>query len=127
MADQDDVRRIALALPEVEEGTDRFGFSVHGKGFAWSYFAREAPKKPRVEHPEVLAVRTREKQELIASAPRVYFDDDHYHGFPAVLVRLAEIEIDELAEVITEGWRVQAPRRLVTAYDAEHPAGESRT
>jgi hypothetical protein len=35
MADQSDVRRIALSLPSVEEATDGFGFSVRGKGIAW--------------------------------------------------------------------------------------------
>jgi hypothetical protein len=52
MADQETVRRIALALPETVEATDRFAFSVlnkgKAKGFVWVWYERVEPKKPRV-------------------------------------------------------------------------------
>ena len=41
-------------------------------------------------------------------------------GFPAVLVRLPEIGLDELRELLTDGWRTQAPRALVRSFDADH-------
>ena len=48
MADADDVRRLALALPHVEEiDSDGFDFRVGGKGFVWSYPER-TPGKPRL-------------------------------------------------------------------------------
>src|SRR5262245_30327988 len=125
MPDELDVRRIALALPEVEAGDDPLSFGVRGKCITWVYRARETPKGPRVPHPDVLAVRTDgvgEKQTLLESAPHIYFDDDHYRGFPAVLVRLDAIDVDELTEVITDGWRVQAPKRLVKEWDASRAA-----
>lgn len=132
MADQRDVRRIALALPEAEEDDDHFAFSVPAgakrKGFAWVWKERVESKKPRVPNPDVLAVRVAneaEKQMLIAAQPETYFTEPHYNGFPAVLVRLGAIELDELEELLIDGWRCQAPRALVKAWDEAHPAADA--
>ncbi len=126
MATQDDVRGIALALPDTTESDDRFAFSVrHGakeKAFAFGWTERLAPKQPRVPNPDVLAVRVAneaEKQALIAAAPDRFFTEHHYNGYPAVLVRLPAIEVDELAELLTDAWRTQAPKALVRAFDAD--------
>ena len=120
MAGQEDVRRIALALPETVEAADRFAFSVlnrgEQKGFAWVWMERVEPKKPRVPRPDVLAVRVAgqaEKEMLLAADPEKFFTEPHYNGFPAVLVRLAAIDGDELRELITDAWRCQAPAALV--------------
>jgi hypothetical protein len=122
VSDQNDVRRIALALPQVVEDPDHFAFSVLGaakpKGIAWVWLERIDPKKARVPQPEVLAVRVSgetEKQALLASDPEVFFTEPHYNGFPAVLVRLGAVDVDQLAELIKEAWRCQAPRKLVEA------------
>lgn len=128
MAGQDDIRRIALALPETVEEEDRFAFSVvvngKHKGIAWTWYERVHPKKPRVANPDVLVVRVAdpvEREALLRSDPDTFFTEPHYNGYPAVLVRLAAIDPDELAELITEAWRSLAPRALVTAFDAEGP------
>ncbi|HEV7650253.1 MAG TPA: MmcQ/YjbR family DNA-binding protein [Actinophytocola sp.] len=116
MADQAAVRRIALTLPEVEEAAEHFAFSVRGKGFAWVWLERPAPRKPRVPQPEVLAVRVaseEEKQALVAADGAKFFTEPHYNGFPAVLVRLAAVGEEELAELLTDAWRCRAPKRLV--------------
>jgi hypothetical protein len=120
MADRAEVRRIALSLPGTVEGTDRFAFSVPNKGklkgFAWAWMERVHPRKPKVENTGVIAVRVTgevEKAGLIAANPEVYFTEPHYNGFPAVLVRLAAIDVDELREVLVDGWRCQAPPDLV--------------
>jgi hypothetical protein len=124
MATQDDVRRMALSLPETSESTDHFGFGVlnNGKqrGFAWTWNERVEPAKPRVPNPEVLAVRVASlaaKDELIAADPVKFFTEPHYNGFPAVLVRLPAIDTGELAELITDAWRALAPRSLVAEID----------
>jgi hypothetical protein len=124
MADQDDVRRIALSLPQTIEAEDRFAFSVvHNgkqKGILWVWHQRVEPKKPRVPRPDVVAIRVAnesEKETLLASDPDKFFTEPHYNGFPAVLVRLAAIERDELAELITDAWLCQAPRALASALD----------
>lgn len=122
MSDEDDVRRLALELPAVEQHPVGSSFNVCGRGFAWSFMERVAPKKPRVRRPDVLAIRVSgeaEKQSLIDADPAVYFTDDHYRGYPAVLVRLPAIEVDELRELLTDGWRTQAPKALIATFDAE--------
>ena len=121
MADEADVRRIALSLPETAEGEGRLSFSVAGKGFAWSWAERVHPKKARVENRDVLAVRVEnedEKLALIAADPEKFFTEDHYNGYPAILIRLAAIETDELEELLIDAWRNRAPRALAADYAA---------
>jgi len=128
VADLDDVRRIALALPGASEGRsgdgDQVGFSVENKGkwrgFAWTWMERVEPKKPRVARPDVLAVRgvdLDDKEALLASNDAALFTEPHYNGFPAVLVRLPAIALRELAELVTDAWRIQAPAALVREHD----------
>ena len=123
MASEEDVRRIALRLPGAEEGgAHGLAFSIGGKAFAWSWKERVEKKKPRVERRDVLALRVAgedEKQGLLAADPGKFFTEDHYNGFPAVLVRLAAIDVDELEELLTDAWRCRATRSLLMAYDAE--------
>ncbi|MGH8927947.1 MAG: hypothetical protein ACRDWH_06320 [Acidimicrobiia bacterium] len=99
MADQNDVRRIALSLPETVEAPDRFAFSVLNrgkwKGIAWVWLERTEPKEPRVPRPDVVAIRVdgeSEKEALIAADPDKFFTEPHYNGYPAILVRLPAIE-----------------------------------
>jgi hypothetical protein len=121
MVDNFTVRRLALALPEVEVGDseDSLTFSVRGKGLAWPYLARATPKGRREAVPGVLAVRCliESKELLIEAAPGIYFDDDHYHGYPAVLVRLAAIEAAELERLLAQAWRRVAPKALVKRFE----------
>jgi hypothetical protein len=123
VADQDDVRRIALSLPETVEAEDHFGFGVRNKAarsgtkqFAWAWNERVTPGRPRVPRPDVLAVRVAgqtAKEMLLAADAAKFFTEPHYNGFPAILIRLAAIGQDELRELITDAWRCQAPRGLV--------------
>src|SRR5580658_2281468 len=123
MASQGDLRRIALSLPATREATDRFAFSVlnkgREKGFAWVWNERIDRQKPRVPRPDVIAIRVanrEEKELLLASDTAKFFTEPHYNGFPAVLVRLAAVDFDELEELIVDAWRCQAPRSLVKEY-----------
>jgi hypothetical protein len=123
VADQHDVRRIALSLPETSEAEDRFAFSVRNgskwKGFVWAWNERVEPKKPRVARPDVLAVRVAdqlEKEALLRSDEEKFFTEPHYNGFPAVLVRLPVIDVDELEELVVAAWCCQAPRALVASF-----------
>jgi hypothetical protein len=128
MADQDDVRRIALALPKAREGKDRFAFSVEDKGkqkgFAWAWNERVEPKKPRVPRADVLAVRVRdqaEKAALLAGDPERFFTEPHYDGFPAVLVRLPKVSLAQLRKLLFDAWQCQAPRQLLEKDAAPGP------
>lgn len=129
MATQDDVRAIAKTLPGAIEAADHFAFSVENKGkakgFAWVWLERLDPKKARVPQPKVLAVRVANeiaKAALLSADADKFFTEPHYHGYPAVLVRLAEVTVPELQQVLTEAWRCMAPRAVVAAYDAESSA-----
>jgi hypothetical protein len=85
---------------------------------------REALADSGVEPPEgdILGVRVSDegvKFALIADEPGVYFTTPHFDGYPAVLLRLDEIAPRDLAEVITEAWLTQAPRKLVQEFLAD--------
>jgi hypothetical protein len=113
---QDDVRRIALSLPATTEDPNHFRFLVEGKAFAWSWLERVDPKRPRIENPEVIAVRVAgeiEKESLIETDPAIFFTEPHYDGYRAVLVHLAAIEVERLEPILVDAWRSRAPRRLV--------------
>src|SRR5262245_58951587 len=103
MATQADVRRIALKLPDVEEATERFAFSVRNKGklkgFVWVWMERTTPKKPRVANPGVIAVRVPNlghKDAMLSAEPKKFFTEPHYNGFPPVLVRLDAVTAADL-------------------------------
>ena len=120
----DDVRRIALSLPDTSEADDNFAFSVlnkgKAKGFAWVWRSESSRRSRGCRIPGVLAVRVaddEEKEELLASDDEKFFTEPHYKGFPAVLVRLAAIDVDELEELITDAWRCQAPKKLLKEFD----------
>ena len=123
MVDLAALHRLALALPEVEASPEggRLAFDVRGKGIAWSYLARAHPKARREVVEGVIAVRCRRetKEMLLEAAPERFFDDDHYRGFPAVLVRLDAIDEAELAGLLAQAWRILAPKALVKRIDAE--------
>ena len=142
MATQEDVRRIALALPLAEEAADRFAFQVPHKGrprgFAWVWMERVHPRRARVPNPGVLAVRVAdvdEKQLLLSMDPEKFFTEPHYNGFPAILVRLEALEPEQLEELLVQAWRCLAPREAVEAFDRDEgvnaareaqPAGDER-
>jgi len=124
MADWEDVDRLAVALPEAESGTSygNRAWAVKGKAFAWERPLRgtdrkalgdAAPDGPilgaRVEH--LVA-----KEALLADDPAVYFTTPHFDGYPAVLVRLERIGVDELEELLAEAWLARAPKRLAKAF-----------
>ncbi len=106
----DEVRRVALALPGVEEGTSygTAAFRVKGK-----FMARLR------EDGETLAVKCgfEERDLRMQADPEVFFTTDHYHGYPTVLVRLPAADAADLRDVLEEAWRRQAPKRLVTEFD----------
>jgi hypothetical protein len=129
MATQENVRRIALSFPETEEARGHFAFSVRNKGklkgFAWVWMERIVPKKPRVPNHAVLAVRVAtvgQRNSLISAAPKKFFTEPHYEGFPAVLVRLDAVTVADLKVLLAEAWRCMAPRDLTEAPTSQKKA-----
>ena len=124
MADADDVRRLALALPHVAEiDSDGFDFRVADKGFVWSYPERR-PGKPRFIRTDVAVLFVgdeAEKQALLRSEPEAFFTTPGYHGSPLVMLRLAQVDVARLKELVTDAWRMRAPDALVGELDeADH-------
>jgi hypothetical protein len=124
MATWDDVRRLALALPETSERESRGStqWRVKDKLFVWERPLRKsdlealgdsAPDGPilgaRVEH--LVA-----KEALVADPSGVYFTTPHFDGYPAILVQLDLIAVADLEEVTVEAWLARAPAKLAKAY-----------
>jgi hypothetical protein len=120
MADADDVRRLALALPHVAEiDSDGFDFRVADKGFVWSYPERR-PGKPRVIRTDIAVLYVgdeAEKQALLLGDPEVFFTTPAYGGLPLVMLRLTQVNVDRLRILITDAWRMRAPDVLVGELD----------
>ncbi|MEZ4614756.1 MAG: hypothetical protein R2867_04460 [Caldilineaceae bacterium] len=123
MATLQDLQRLALALPETEQDEGQIAYGVLNKGkrkgIAWVWLERVEPKKARVPNPEVIAIRVRnnaEKEMLVEAEPAKFFTEPHYNGFPAILVRLAAVEVDELETLLLNAWRCQAPPTLVKRF-----------
>jgi hypothetical protein len=115
VATEADVQRIARALPGTDIGPDGLTLSVGGKAYAWPWLERVHPRKARVPNRQVLVARVAgelEKQALLALGEPVFFTEPHYDGYPAVLIRLAEIAPELLEDVLTDGWRTRASRQL---------------
>ncbi|GAA1795455.1 MmcQ/YjbR family DNA-binding protein [Agromyces lapidis] len=120
MADLDDVRRIAAGLPGSEERamTGGAAWFVRNKLFAWechpwpsipedmrAVIAAELVVGVKVADP-VDALALREMQ------PEVFLRATTRWGEPKVAFRMAGIADDHLDELVTEAWRVQAPKYL---------------
>jgi hypothetical protein len=104
------VRRLALALPGVEEGPSYGtpGFRVSGKFLARLW-----------EDGETLVVKCgdEERDFRMQADPETFFITDHYRGYPTVLVRLRSVRLGDLRDVLEEAWRRNAPKRVVAEYD----------
>ena len=121
MAAADDVRRLALALPDVVEiDSDGFDFRVSGKGFVWSYPDREAGRRVIRDDVAVLYVGDEaEKQALLLGEPELFFSTPGYDGWPLVMLRLTEVDVPRLTELVTDAWRMRAPQALVAGLDGQ--------
>ncbi len=125
MATWEDVRRIALALPDTAEGSSREGnrvWDIHGKGFVWERPLRKgdrtalgdaAPDGPILcaYVPDLEA-----KDSWIGENPDVFFTTPHFNGFRAVLVQLDPVSPAVLEELLVEAWFSRAPKRVAKAY-----------
>jgi hypothetical protein len=124
VASWDDVRRIALALPESSERSLRglASWRVRDKLFVWERPLRSADIRALGEDASkgpILGARVEHlgaKEALLADDPDAFFTTPHFDGYPAVLVRLERIALEELNEVIVEAWLSRAPKRLAKQY-----------
>jgi len=108
------VRRLALALPGVEEGPcyGTPGFRVRGKFLARLW-----------EDGETLVVKCGddERDFRMQADPETFFTTDHYRGYPTVLIRLARVRTADLRDILEQAWRRSAPKRLIAEYEKRSP------
>ena len=120
MADAEDVRRLASALPHaVEIDSDGFDFRVADKGFVWSYPERR-PGRPRVIRTDIAVLYVgdeAEKQALLLGEPELFFTTPAYDGMPLVMLRLTQVDVARLRELVIDAWRMRAPEALVGDLD----------
>jgi hypothetical protein len=109
VADEHDVRRLALSLDGVEEiASDGFDFRVGGRGFVWSYPDRAGGRRVLRTDVAVLFVGDEaERQALILGEPDLFFSTPSYAPFPLVMVRLEKVDVARLTELITDAWRMR--------------------
>src|ERR1700749_72504 len=111
MANADVLRRLALALPQVEEiDSDGFDFRVAGSGFIWSYPERRQgqPRRIRTDIAVLYVGDEAEKQALLLGEPEIFFPAPE----PFVLFGRAAVDDARLAELVTDAWRMRAPEKL---------------
>jgi hypothetical protein len=105
-----------MGLPHVVEiDSDGFDFRVGNKGFVWSYPERR-PGKRRLIRTDIAVLYVgdeAEKQALLLGEPDLFFTTPSYDGSPLVMLRLAEVDVERLAELVGDAWRMRAPADLV--------------
>ncbi len=105
MIDVQDVRRIALSLADVTGDEAGTTYHVGKTGIAWPYRERVHPKRARVPRLDIFVIRVADeddKQALLEGEPHVFFATPHYDGYPAIMVRLAEIDEARLTELLMD-------------------------
>jgi len=125
VADWNDVRQLALALPETSERESRGNaqWRVKDKLFVWERPLRQpdlqalGDKAPSGPVLGAMVADLGEKEALLAAEPGVFFTTPHFTGYAAVLVRLERISGEQLREVVTEAWLARAPARLLKDHE----------
>ena len=121
----DDVSRIAAELPGTEERPSGGGLAwfVRRKAYAWE----SAPWPSEAEHVRLLVSTETclglsvadedDKHALVQGWPDAFVTSETRWGGPKIIVRLGAVDLDHLVELVTEAWRLQAPRYLRKQFD----------
>lgn len=117
----DDAKRVTADWPEVSESTS-YGtpsLEVKGKSFCRMWGEREHDRDD-VHDTEVLVVfcDLDEKPALIDAGCGVVFSTPHYEGYGAMLVRLADVTVDDLTDYLEDSYRLKAPVSVLRRFDA---------
>ena len=124
MAGWDDVRQLALCLPETSERVSRGNvqWRVKERLFVWERPLRKTDLEALGDRARIgpvlgaMVADLGEKEALLGERPEIFFTTPHFNGYAAVLVRLERIAVDQLAQVVVEAWLARAPTRLVREY-----------
>jgi hypothetical protein len=115
------VWKVLAALPDTEQGLLHDNPAVRVRGRLVAYLPNNPRSRPAdaPDHEEFLVVRCdlAERVALLAEDPETFFVTPHYQTYPGVIVRLATVRPDQLRELLTEAWRLVAPKRLAREPD----------
>lgn len=106
----DDVRRMALAWPGVEDATSYGTPALKVKG---KFLARLREDGDSLV---IKDVDPDERDMLMEASPEVFYITDHYKGWPMVLVRLSKAHPQQLRPLLLRSWKATAPKRLVKGF-----------
>ena len=106
------VRQLALALPEVQEEVSDHSpvFRVKGKPIAWLTKDGESL---------LIKIDYLKRDILLNAEPGTFYVTDFYRCHPMMFVRLSGVSRDVLGDLLEQSWRLQAPKRLIQAFDAQ--------
>lgn len=106
----EEVVALATELPEVEESTS-YGtpaLKVAGKLMG----------RLRTDSDGSLALKTSDKEALVANDDPAYFTTPHYDGYNYILINLDLADADEVADLIDDAWHIAAPAMVRKQRDA---------
>jgi hypothetical protein len=117
----EDVQLLSADLPEAEVSPSYHqmaALKVRGKPFCRLWSPAEH-QRDGVHDTEVLVVfcDPDEKEVLLENSGGTLFTTPHYDGYPALLIRLADVDLPLLAELLEDSYRSRAPKRLVVQLD----------
>jgi hypothetical protein len=110
----EDVRRIALALPGVEEGTS---YGTPGLRAAKKFLTRLKEDGTSI----VVKVNFDEREVLMEADPETFFITEHYRSYPAMLVNLASAHEDQVRRLLEQSWRAMVPKKLLALHEVPTP------
>jgi len=108
----DDVRKIALAWPEVEDGTSY--------GTPALKVRKKLLARLKEDHDSLvmLGVPQDEREMLVESQPNLFYFTDHYRDYPTVLIRLSKARRADVEPFLRRRWRVLASKKAVREFDS---------
>jgi hypothetical protein len=126
-----DLDELAMAMPDASREISEDGrpaYLVHGKVFCFHRGRRgdavDLDTGERLDDVLMFRVDGAEAKELVLADPRgVFFTTPHFNGYPAVLIRIAELaklSRDELRDAVVDAWLTRAHKRVAKAWLGEH-------
>jgi hypothetical protein len=108
----DTVRELALALPGVEEATSYRTHTFRTNGRMLARFREDGESL-------LLKADYTAREVLTGAQPDMFYVTDHYRCWPLMLVRLKNVDVDLLCDLIEEAWRGLARKRAIAEYEAK--------
>jgi hypothetical protein len=135
MASMADLDELALSLPQAMKAVSNDGrpsYLVHGKMFCFHRSRRpdavDAETGERLDDVLMFRVEDLDVKELMLADDRgVFFTTPHFNGYPAVLMRIPDLERidrDELQDLVVEAWLTRAQKRVAKAWLQEHAVSD---